>query len=401
MSQYNGMVLTAAGLQLETKAQAGTAIKFTRVVLGDGQLPQGQILSALTNLVSPKLELPIISIDVTGTGTARMQTALQNKDLTAGFFSREIGVFADDPDSGEILYSVANAGDMADYIPAGGGADVVELILEVITVIGQAATVTANINTSLLFATQTDLEDHKNSANPHVNLLQWGPAVTDLKNVIVQQADGRTINPISFDNFRQKVLGGDGTDISIMRGRLEQVEREQSNIALSLEAEKIFPDYNAMLVEDFVNPDMVDTFSCDVTSIVAGDDSIDVSSLKGVVLGAWYTLTDGVLQETAQVKSVIKNGSTFRLIMTAPIQNTYVTGSTLMFRTTADIQTGAGQAEGAGNQKSTIWLPTMIWAGIGANIAVSTALNTTQNNATAFTLTGSMGFTADGAVTLL
>lgn len=394
------MTLTVAGLQLETKAQTGVAIHFTRVALGDGRLQSGQMLSALTELINHKLDLPIIILDVTGTGTARMQTVLKNSGLIAGFFAREIGIYATDPDLGEILYAVANANDMADYIPAGGGSDVVELILEVITVIGQAENVTANINSSLLFATVQALMNHESAENPHPQFLKLGPVVTDCTSVMVQQSDPKTINPMGFDAFKAKVLGGDGADISIMRGRIDQAEREMANMALRLEAEGIYPDYNTLLAEDFKIPDLVDQFSCDITSIVAGDDSIDVSTLRGIVPGAYYTISDGVGQERCQVKSVVKNGSTYRLIMVSVIQNTYLQGQTTMYRTTAQIQSSVGQAEGSGDRRTALWQPALVFSGTNANTSMTIPLVTTAANAGAFTTIGDIAYTADGAVTL-
>ena len=118
MGQYNGMTLTTAGLQLEAKAQTGTQLAFTRVALGDGELAAGQSLAALTGLIHWKMDLPITSLAVIGTGTARMTVVLQNAELETGFFAREMGVYATDPDVGEILYAVANAG--AVQITAGG-----------------------------------------------------------------------------------------------------------------------------------------------------------------------------------------------------------------------------------------------------------------------------------------
>ena len=395
------MTLTAAGLQLETKAQTGATLHFTRVALGDGQLAQGQILSALSDLISHKLNLPITTLDVTGTGTARMQTVLQNSELQIGFFAREIGVYATDPDVGEILYAVANAGDMADYIPAGGGADVVELILEVVTVVGQAETVTANINTSLLFTTQVESFDHYNSTDPHPNAPSLRAATASPTHFWGQVGGDNHLHPVSLDAAKAIILGGDGADISIMRGRIDQTEREMANIALRLEAEGIYPDYNTLLAEDFKIPDLVDQFSCDITSIVAGDDSIDVSTLRGIVPGAWYTISDGVGQERCQVKSVVKNGSTYRLIMMAAVINTYVSGQVTMYRTTAQIQTNSGQAEGSGDRRSAVWQPALVWTGINSNTSATLPLVTTASNAGAFTASGDIGYTADGAVTLV
>lgn len=398
MSKYNGMVLTKQGLQLETKAQTGTPLKFTKVTLGDGSLVENQILQDLTSLINAKLELPILSVNVTGTGTAKMQTALQNKDLQVGFFAREIGVFATDPDLGEILYAYSNAGDTADYIPAGGGADVVELILEIITVIGQAANVTANINSSLVFATQTDLDDHKNSTNPHPNFLKLGSAVTDFNKVIVQQNDDKTVNPIDFASFRKKILGGEGADITFLNGRLAEVEREQANIALALETQKIYPDYNCMIAEDFVNPDMVDTFVCNVTSVAAGDNSIDVSSLTNILLGSWYTITDGINQEYVQVKSCIKNGSVLRLILNQNIECTYLIAQTILLRSTAQI--GIGVVYGSGDKKGFLWNPSTVWGGVNSNVSTTILLETTQSNANLFTSSGDVAYTTDGFFTL-
>ena len=209
------------------------------------------------------------------------------------------------------------------------------------------------------------------------------------------------MRPIAFDTFKALVLGGDGTDISIMRGRVGQVERELGNIALELEAKGIYPDYNALLAEDFTDPDLVDRFSCAITSIVAGDDSVDVETLVGIVAGAWYTISDGVNQETCQVKSVVKNGSTYRLIMKNKVVATYVCGSTNLYRTTAEIQSAAGLAQGAGDRRTALWQPALVWTGTNANTATTVPLATTTANSAAFTASGDIGYTADGAVTLV
>ena len=54
----------------------------------------------------------------------KVSATISNAGLSAGYYVRELGVFATDPDKGEILYLVAN--DSApDYLPAEGGATVV------------------------------------------------------------------------------------------------------------------------------------------------------------------------------------------------------------------------------------------------------------------------------------
>ena len=400
MSQFNGTRITTAGLQLLAKALAGTELNFTRVALGDGSLVQGQSLASLTSLIDWKMDLPISGLVVAGTGTASLTAVLQNASLSTGFFARELGVYATDPDVGEILYAVANAGTNCDYIPAGGGSDIVELILEVITVVDQASSVTANVNNSLLFATEVDFTNHVASINPHTNFLQWGNAVTSCDDVIVRQtANPKTIHPISFDAFKALILGGNGADVVDLRNRISQAEREMGNIALQLEAESTYPDYNALLAEDFLDTNVIDLYSCTVTSVVAGDDSIDVSTYVGLIIGAWYTITDGISQELCQIKAVAKSGSTYRVIMENPIVASYIQGSTVMYRTTAQIATG--EAIGAGDRQTYLWTPNTVWTGTNASAAVSAALVTTATNAWIFTASGSIGYTSDGFVTLV
>ena len=105
MSQFSNMVLTAKGSTLQTKAQSGTTqLNFTRVAIGDGYLPEGAKLEDLTALVEEKqsLDINLISID---NGLATLRVTFSNSGLTTGYYVREFGVFATDPDEGEILFS--------------------------------------------------------------------------------------------------------------------------------------------------------------------------------------------------------------------------------------------------------------------------------------------------------
>ncbi len=395
-----GLKLTKAGLLLLAKAQTGVALKFTRVSIGDGTLPTGQNLTDLTALISPKMTLPIVGIETDGGGESTIRCRVQNAALETGFFFRETGVFATDPDLGEILYAVENRGAEATYLPSCQGSRRIDFVYNLVTVIGQATSVTAEINSNLVFALNVDLLSHINSTDPHPQFLQMGPAVTTCNSIIVQQSDPKTINPMSVDDAKKLILGGNGADITQMRSQIDQIGREQANMALAMEAQQIYPDYNALLAEDFTKPDLVDQFSRAITSIVAGDDSIDVETLRGIVPGAWYTISDGVYQETCQVRSAVKNGSTYRLIMQSTVVNTYVSGQTYLYRSTAEIQTSAGQAEGAGDRRTALWQPTTTWVGVNANTTMFLPLTTTTDNLAAFSVSGDVAFTADGFASL-
>ena len=156
MANFSGLILTDRGRDILAAALTGETLTFTRVALGDGLAPANP--EALATLVSEKRNAPIQSFAVIGNGTSRIRAIVTNVGLAAGFFAREVGVFATDPDTGsETLYAYANAGDQADYLPAAGGATIVEQLFDLITVVDTAPNVVAVINDSLIYATKDEL----------------------------------------------------------------------------------------------------------------------------------------------------------------------------------------------------------------------------------------------------
>lgn len=166
MSAFGGMVLTNRGRNLQAKAQAGVELHFNRIAVGDGQLGSSSIvdLNALKNEIK---SLNISKLKALSGGKAVVGTVLSNQDIITGFYFREIGVFAQDPDVGEILYCYANCGATAEYIPAGGGPDIIEKSIDLISIVGAASNVTATIEQSLIYASAQQLNDHENDTDAH------------------------------------------------------------------------------------------------------------------------------------------------------------------------------------------------------------------------------------------
>lgn len=157
MAVFGGMTLTNKGLVLQGKAQAGGKLNYTRIAVGDGSIT-GQAVPAMNGLISQKISLPITRITTQSPNKAIIGSVLRNADVSTGFYWREVGVFAQDPDAGEILYAYANAGVTADYIPPGGGSDIIEKTFDCVVVVGTAANITAVIDESLVFAKKTELD---------------------------------------------------------------------------------------------------------------------------------------------------------------------------------------------------------------------------------------------------
>ena len=150
---------TNAGRQLQTRVIAGDTLTFTVIKLGDGTMTTEPI-AALTDLIHGIITLPVHEVrrnadyaDVTG--------VFQNAGLSSGFYWREIGIFAADPDypndrSHDILYCYQNAAELAEYIPSASSA-VIEKIIRVACVVGDAENVTVGL-ASQAYAKAEDLQ---------------------------------------------------------------------------------------------------------------------------------------------------------------------------------------------------------------------------------------------------
>ncbi|OIB04836.1 hypothetical protein AK95_14565 [Paenibacillus sp. LC231] len=158
MGAFGGLIQTNKGRNLQAKAEAGALLKFTRMGIGDGQLG-GQSIPTLNKLISEKKSLPITRLKPQLPAQAIVGAVLSNQDVTTGFYFRELGIFAQDPDEGEILYAYGNSGSGAEYIPPAGTADIIEKTIDMIVTFGQAQNVSAVINSSLIFATPDDVAE--------------------------------------------------------------------------------------------------------------------------------------------------------------------------------------------------------------------------------------------------
>ena len=154
--------ITTAGLIVLAKGVAGQKINYTKIVLGDGYLEEGQTPRTLTGVVSPKATVDITKLKINGDGTVAVGGIFTNGDETEGFYYRELGLYAEDPDPevGEVLYCYGNCGDLAEWIPPSGGATIVEKTIDIVTAIGTATNVTAYIPADA-YATKEDYETYK------------------------------------------------------------------------------------------------------------------------------------------------------------------------------------------------------------------------------------------------
>lgn len=172
MAEYPSIVLTNSGLDMIAESQTGQNLIFTKLKLGDGTLGTGESISTLTNVKSPKLDIPIQGFTNQGNGQVRLRYLVDNSGVPAnqGFFMREVGVYAKIGVGGtERLYAYTNGGNRVDWIPD-LNTPLDAQIFDVFVLIGNAANVTVVINGSATYATVLDVKEHNESASSHAGL---------------------------------------------------------------------------------------------------------------------------------------------------------------------------------------------------------------------------------------
>lgn len=219
MPNWSGIILTNKGRQLQAKVESGsTSLVLTKLKLGNGTISEGQTLEALNDLVGPKQVVGIATKTVLENGYCKIAATISNSDLAEGYLVKELGVFATDPDEGEILYAITT--DSApDYMPATGGATVVSQEFAVYIGVTNAASVVAQIDSGAL-ATMGYVEQsisnydssHNANRNAHLNVVGATSGANGQRGMVPAPAKGQQDMPlIGSGGFKTLPVAGGGT----------------------------------------------------------------------------------------------------------------------------------------------------------------------------------------------
>lgn len=198
---FPAIYFTNKGRALQAKALTGTQLKFTRIAVGDGNL-SGQDIGDLANLINEVKSLSITTLKTMTGGKATVGGILSNKDISTGFNLREIGVFAQDPNLGEILYSYGNAGALAEYIPAQGGAEIVTKKINLNTIVGNASSVSAIIDETIAYASPEDVSNALSQAETYTDSKVNSKSISDFKLTTTSIINILTYTPVQQGNFK-------------------------------------------------------------------------------------------------------------------------------------------------------------------------------------------------------
>lgn len=172
MSNWSSTQLTDLGRALDAKVTAGTTqLSFTKMKLGSGT-ESDEDIPAMTDLVSPELVLGISSCAVSASDdtVCELISVASSSDVEDSFVVRELGVFATDPDVGEILYAVM-LDSTPDTMPNENVSSPVTVTYQVNIVSANASSITAVIDPAGL-VTASVLQGHNDSISAH-KMAHW------------------------------------------------------------------------------------------------------------------------------------------------------------------------------------------------------------------------------------
>lgn len=157
MAQYSKLVLTENGQALMAKMIAGTGnIDFTKICSSSTQYTESQ-LQSLTALTNVKQTTLVSKVTRTNEVAIKIEAAFSNADITTGYYMRTLGLYAVDPDKGEILYAACIETTNNCYMPPYNGVTVSAAYIQLYTTVGNSESVSLEVNPGA-YATIGDIQ---------------------------------------------------------------------------------------------------------------------------------------------------------------------------------------------------------------------------------------------------
>ena len=172
MAEWSNATMTDVGADLQAKVNAGkTKLTFTKIKVGSGVNTTNPL--ALTDVISSKWETTNFVVKQEGK-IVSVDTFITNTGIHEAFRMSEIGLFAQDPDKGEVLYAYLTDPE-PDRMPAEGGSVVVSQELTIGMVFSNTGNVSLTVNMGALVTHEQLTEavkQHNDDTNAHGGLLQ-------------------------------------------------------------------------------------------------------------------------------------------------------------------------------------------------------------------------------------
>lgn len=130
MGAFKSAVITKKGQELLAKVVAGTTkLEFTKIKVSDTKLSGD--LASMTGIGTIKQEEKVASVVRKNGSNVTVSASFSNQTLGQGYYVRNLGLYANDPQAGEILYSISVADEStatADYIHNNQGQSIENMV---------------------------------------------------------------------------------------------------------------------------------------------------------------------------------------------------------------------------------------------------------------------------------
>lgn len=148
MGAFKSAVITKKGQALLAKVVAGTAkFNFTNIKTSETTLTGD--LASKTGIGTVKQSVAVASVIRQNDSNVKVSASFSNANLGAGYYVRNIGLYATDPQEGEILYSISVADETtatADWMPPFNGIGVSSLMVDLVTAVSNASSVNVTVD---------------------------------------------------------------------------------------------------------------------------------------------------------------------------------------------------------------------------------------------------------------
>ena len=182
MAEWSNATMTDVGAALQAKVNAGkTKLTFTKIKVGSGVNATNPL--ALTDVISSKWETTNFVVKLEGK-IVSVDTVITNTGIHEAFRMSEIGLFAQDPDKGEILYAYLTDPE-PDRMPAESGSVVVSQELTIGMVFSNTGNVSLTVNIGALITREQLTE----AVKQHNTDISSHPPITEQIKAILGSAN--------------------------------------------------------------------------------------------------------------------------------------------------------------------------------------------------------------------
>lgn len=173
MAQFSQLVITKCGQDLLAKVLVdGGKLEFTRVAVSETEIVE-ENLEQLTELPEIKQESAILNIVKTSNSAVKVEASFSNRELTAGYFMRTLGLFAKDGEN-EVLYAAAAEVSGHCFMPPFNGVTASGALIQLVTAVGNVENISFEVDpagTATIARVSEDIAKHNSDENAHAEVV--------------------------------------------------------------------------------------------------------------------------------------------------------------------------------------------------------------------------------------